>query len=209
MKYPVFLLFFFGCVSTVVAEEKLIQFSGFVVSPVRDSMIPVSYAQIINKNKKFGTTASYEGYFSLVAAPGDSLIFRCIGFKEMIYILPTTVTSTKFTAVQVMNREIGKLPEVVIVPWNTLSDFRYAFVELNINQDELLKAQQNLSRERLDQAEQAMIFDATEISYYSMQNQQSYTANRYALPSSNFTNPIAWLKFANAIKNGDFKKKKK
>lgn len=199
-------IFFFN---QAIAEEKLIQFSGFVVSPVRDSMIPVSFAQVFNKNKKIGTTASFEGYFSLVVSAGDTLIFRCIGFKEIKYIFPTTIEGTKYTAVQIMDREMGKLPEVVIVPWNTLSDFKLAFVELNLNADDLLRAQQNLTRERLDQAEQAMIFDATEISYYSTQNQQNYTANKFALPSSNFTNPLAWIKFSQAIKNGDFKKKKK
>lgn len=209
MKNMLFFLLISGFAYTAKAEDKLIQFSGFVVTPARDSMMPVSYAQVFNKNKKFGTTASFEGYFSLVAAPGDSLIFRCVGFKEITYIIPLTISGTKFTAVQVMTREMGKLPEVVIVPWNTLSDFKLAFVELNLNQDDLIKAQQNLARERLEQAEQAMAFDATEISYYSLQNQQAYNANRYALPSSNFTNPLAWIKFAQAIKNGDFKKKKK
>lgn len=209
MKYTFLFLGLFVVFCSAKAEEKLIQFSGFIVTPAKDSMMPVSYAQVFNKNKKFGATASFEGYFSLVAAPGDSLIFRCIGFKEITYIIPLTISGTKFTAVQVMTRDLGKLPEVVIVPWNTLSDFKLAFVELNLNQDDLIKAQQNLARERLEQAEQAMAFDATEISYYTLQNQQAYNANRYALPSSNFTNPLAWIKFAQAVKNGDFKKKKK
>lgn len=209
MKNTFLFLGLFVVLSAAKAEEKLIQFSGFIVTPAKDSMMPVSFAQVFNKNKKFGTTASFEGYFSLVAAPGDSLIFRCIGFKEITYIIPLTISGTKFTAVQVMTRDLGKLPEVVIVPWNTLSDFKLAFVELNLNQDDLIKAQQNLARERLEQAEQAMAFDATEISYYTLQNQQAYNANRYALPSSNFTNPLAWIKFAQAVKNGDFKKKKK
>jgi hypothetical protein len=97
--------------------KDLVQFSGAVVTS--DSLRPVSFTHIIDRNTGFGTISDYYGYFSFVAKIGDTIDFSAIGFKKGMFIIPDTMHSNRYTMFQVMTADTVYLTETVIYPWPT------------------------------------------------------------------------------------------
>ena len=75
-------------------DEDYIQFSGVVIA--EDSLQPVPYCSIIDKQTKRGTISDYFGYFSFVAKKGDTIIFSSIGYKKSSFSIPDTLTTNKY-----------------------------------------------------------------------------------------------------------------
>ena len=116
-------------VSAQVKPRKVIQFSGVVVTG--DSLAPVPYVNVYVKNKYYGTTTDYYGYFSLPAVCGDTLQFSSIGFKKSDYVIPQNLTEDRYSVVHVISSDPLKLPIVEIYPWPSKEEFREAFMNLN------------------------------------------------------------------------------
>jgi hypothetical protein len=186
-------------------KNSLIQFSGVVVEG--DSLNPVPYTSIIVKHARRGTISDYFGYYSFVAATGDTIEFSAIGFSSANYIIPDTLGSNMYSLIQVLRRDTIYLKTAEVFPWPSREQFKQAFLNLNIKDDDLARATRNMNRSDMRDQMLGMAMDASLNYKYSMQQNQSrlYYAGQY--PSINLLNPIAWAKFIQAWKNGDFKKK--
>ncbi len=186
-------------------KNDLLQFSGAVVEG--DSLNPVPYTSIIVKNKHRGTISDYFGYYSFVAAKGDSIEFSAIGFSSAFYVIPDTLSSNIYSLIQVLRRDTVYLKTAEIFPWPSREQFKQAFLDLDIKDDDLARASRNMERSDLKEQMVGMAMDASLNYKYSNQQYQSrlYYAGQY--PPNNLLNPIAWAKFIKAWKNGDFKKK--
>lgn len=201
----VFVSVFFSQQQTAKAQD-LVQMSGLVLTS--DSLMGVPYASVIIKGSGRGTITNYQGFFSLVAAKGDTLVFSSLGFDTDEYVVSDTITSYRFSIVQLLTTGTFYLDETVIFPWPTKEQFREAFLSLNIPDDQLEIARRNLDQDHLATVGENMTLDGNEAAdYYLRKEAQKYS---YAgqLPPMNIFNPIAWAQFIEAWKNGDFKKKK-
>lgn len=201
----VFVSVFFSQQQTAKAQD-LVQMSGLVLTS--DSLMGVPYASVIIKGTGRGTITNYQGFFSLVAAKGDTLVFSSLGFDTDEYVVSDTITSYRFSIVQLLTTGTYYLDETVIFPWPTKEQFREAFLSLNIPDDQLEIARRNLDQDHLATIGDNMTIDGNEAAdYYLRKEAQKYS---YAgqLPPMNIFNPIAWAQFIEAWKNGDFKKKK-
>lgn len=186
------------------SDSSLIQFSGVVLDA--DSLIPIPFAAIIIKNSYRGTTSDYYGYFSFVAEVGDTIEFSSIGFRKEVYIIPDTLTTNRYSLIQLMNSDTFLLPEVEVYPWPSKSEFREAFLNLNLNRTDYDRAFANLDKRAMRQAALNMpMADGSANFKYSQinRNSQLYYAGQY--PSWTILNPIAWAKFIDSWKQGDFK----
>ena len=189
------------------SNEDLIQFSGVTIS--RDSLFPVPFATIMVKNTNRGTTSDYYGYFSFVVKKGDSLIFSSVGYKDAVFVVDDSLEGDRYSLIQSMQRDTIELETVNIFPWPTPEQFKQAFLELEIPDDDLERARKNLDPEYLEAQVENMPMSAS--LNFKWQNQQRSNALYYAGQSrmnnlSNLLNPIAWAKFIEAWKNGDFKR---
>ena len=186
--------------------EKLIQFSGVVVSS--DSLKPVPYCNIIDKGTRHGTTSDYFGYFSFVAAKGDIIRFSSVGYKNSEFTIPDTLTSNKYSLIQLMYEDTILLQTAIIYPWPSKEQFAKAFVNTDIPNDDYHRAKANLSRAEMKERMDAIPMDGAMNFQWQQKQYQSklYYAGQY--PPNNLLNPIAWAKFIEAWKKGDFKKKK-
>jgi len=184
--------------------EGLVQFSGAVVTG--DSLRPIPFTHIIDRNTGFGTISDYYGYFSFVARKGDTINFSAIGFKKTEFIIPDTITSNRYTMFQVMTADTIYLTETVIYPWPTREQFRQAFLNLNIPDDDLEIARKNLSRYDLYVRAQAMPMDGSMNyrHYIDQQVNKLYYAGQ-TQPIS-LLNPFAWAQFFKAWQEGKFKR---
>ena len=202
----IFLLFFF---TNILKAQKIIdyiQFSGIVIS--QDSLKPVPFCSIIDKKTNRGTISDYFGYYSFVAHKGDTVFFRSIGFKESSFIIPDTLTTNKYSLIQIMIEDTIMLKTAVIYPWPSKEQFAKAFVETSIPNDDYKRAINNLSKEKLKERMQFIPMDGALNFKWKQQQIQSklYYAGQYA--PITLLNPIAWTQFIQAWKRGDFKTNK-
>ncbi len=185
--------------------RKLVQFTGIVVEG--DSLKPVPYTSIIIKNTNRGTISDYFGYFSFVAQESDTLLFSAIGFANATFIIPDTLTTNKYSLIQVLRTDTVYLQTTEVYPWPTKEQFKQAFLKLEMPEDDLDRASRNMARSDMKERMTGMAMDASLNYKYSMQQYQSKLYYAGQLPPNNLLNPIAWAKFIQAWKRGDYKKK--
>lgn len=188
-----------------IKKNNLIQFSGVVVEG--DSLRPVPYTSIIVKNSYHGTISDYFGYFSFVAASNDTIEFSAIGFNTSYYVIPDTLSSYTYSLIQVLRKDTIYLKTTEVYPWPSKEQFKQAFLNLTLPEDDLARAGKNMDRAVIKDQMVGMAMDASLNYKYSNQQYQSrlYYAGQY--PPNNLLNPIAWAKFIKAWKNGDLTKK--
>ena len=189
-----------------VNERPLIQFSGMVVE--RDSLHPIPYTAIIIANTRRGTISDYYGYFSFVAQLKDTIEFSAVGFKKIKFIIPDTLTTNRYSLIQVMTLDTIFLKYVDIYPWPTKDQFKQAFLSLNVSDDQMATAERNLDKQLMALQAENLGNDAS--GAFKSSNQQSSSKLYYAgqMAPNSLLNPVAWAKFIQAWRNGDFKKKK-
>ncbi len=208
-KIALLLVFIFAIVFTSHAQDKksrkLIQFSGVVVSG--DSLQPIPFVNIMIKNTYHGTVSDYYGYFSFVAQEGDVIEFSSLGYKKGYFTIPDSLIESRYSLIQMLNGDTVMLNAAVIYPWPTKEQFKQAFINLELPNDDMARAQRNLEREAMRQRGEAIGMDGSmnQKNYMQQRNSRLYYAGQ--LPPNNLLNPIAWAKFIQAWKNGELKRK--
>ncbi len=191
----------------IVAQSNLIQFSGLLMTS--DSLKGIPYATVMLKNSSHGTVSNYQGFFSLVAAKGDIIVFSAVGFKTVEFILPDSLSKNKYSVIQLLSIDTIRLPTTVIYPWPTKDQFKQAFLSLNIPDDDLERARRNLEKQRLADLGETLPYDGKETATAYLRNESRKFNYAGQTPPMNIFNPIAWSQFIQAWKNGDFKRKDK
>ena len=193
--------------SNRLMPDDLVQFSGVVVS--NDSLMPIPFSSIMIKNTSRGTISDYYGFFSFVAKMKDTVEFAAIGFKKAVFIIPDTISDHRCSLIQLLRRDTVLLKEVVIFPWPTKEQFKDAFLQLRVPDDDLARAERNLDRNQLNILATAMPMDGSMNFRYQMEQQSSRLYYAGQLPPNNLLNPVAWSKFIQMWQNGDFRNKNK
>lgn len=183
-------------------SPELIQFSGVLVSS--DSLDQVSYASVIDKTTGKGTMSDYYGYFSFVTRPGDTILFNAFGYKPSSYIVPDSLTETRYSIIHVMTPDTMLLPQVDVYPWPSREEFARAFVEMEPYDDALRRAQRQLSGESLAFAAAKVPTDGSLSYNWQTQQRQTQLYTQGQTPMNNLLNPAAWSKFIESWRNGDF-----
>lgn len=202
----IFFMFFFTFTSFGQNDKKVVQFSGYVLTP--DSLIGIPFVTIKVKNTNKGTISDPQGFFSFVGEAGDTITFSSIGFKKSNYIIPDDLQSNKYSIVKLMAQDEVYIDTVTIYPWPSKDMFRQAFLSLQLEQSDVERAMKNLEREYLKEMGAAMPMDANENAdnYLRAQAQKYYYAGGQ-VPPQNIFNVFAWAQFIEAWRRGDFKKK--
>ncbi len=185
---------------------RYVQFSGFVIDA--DSLVPVPYAGVFNMNRKSGRLADLYGYYSIVASPGDEIRFSSTGYKDSYMTIPDTVTSDRYTMYFMMETDTFLLSPVYIYPWPSKEEFANAFVNFDVPDDDLERAEENLAQAAMRDRVLGTPGDGGVNFKWAMAQHQQQLYYSGQAPPINLMNPIAWSKFIKAWKNGDFKKKK-
>jgi len=208
LRSSIFIAIVFGIVFSLNAQVKdstqklYVQFSGFTLDA--NTYEPIPYIILYNKNLKRSALSDAYGFFSFVAAAGDTILFRSITYKQVEFVIPKNVTDAIFTHFQEMEPDIRLLDEALITPYGTKEALAYAFVYEDIPDDDILRAHKNFESMRF-LARTATIVDA-ELNYrWAMQEHINKTYYSGQLPPNNLLNPFAWAAFFKMLKNGDFK----
>ncbi len=188
----------------------LIQFSGVVVTDENGMVQPLPYVNIFIKGSSGrGTYTSNDGFFSIVAREGETVIFSSVGYESVEYVIPDTLSSSRYSFFQIMTQDTVLLPETVIYPWPSREHFKLEFLAMDVSTEMESRADANLADKVIADMVSNLPTDGTEnASMYMRQQQQAYYYEGQIRPQNVF-NAFAWAEFIKAMKRGDFKKKKK
>jgi hypothetical protein len=186
-----------------VTDSTLVQFSGVVVTA--DSLKPIPFVNIFIKDSWRGTITDLYGFFSFVAHKNDDILFNALGYKTVRFIIPDTIRSNRYSMIQVMRMDTLILNETEIYPWPTYEQFKEAFVNTNIPDDDLERARKNIIeiKKRIMYDDVAMSGSMNFRNYIDKRVGQLYYAGQ--MPPNNLLNPFAWAQFIKAWKQGKFK----
>ena len=215
MKNYILTLFLALLTSVVIGQseqDSVIQFSGLVVAEGENVegdpvLLPFTNIGIVGTSR--GTSSDSEGYFSIVAKKGEVVRFTRIGYKDVEYTIPDTLSQTLYFYIQIMSEDENILPEAVIFPWPDRDYFKYEFLAIDISDELREKAEENLAEEVLDELRYTVPVDGGEAtSFVLRENARNFQYVGQTKPQNIF-NPLAWKQFIDAWKRGDFKKKDK
>lgn len=187
------------------AEEIYVQISGIIVTG--KNLTPVPFVTALEKSTYRGTSSDYYGFFSFVAMPGDTIIFSCIGYKKSTYVIPDTLTNGRYSLIHTIEEDTIKLAQYDVYPWPSREQFRDAFLNTDIPNDDLTRAQNNLDEDILALKQEAYPAGGSLNFKWQMNDVKSRLYYAGQAPPNNLLNPIAWTNFIKAWKNGDLKRK--
>lgn len=203
-------LFFVLATVTAWAQEgndqkELVQFSGLVLDGSDEQLYPVPYTNILVQGKSRGTYSDLKGFFSIVVEKGDMIVFSAIGYKTVEYVIPEDLEDDRYSIVQLMTQDVINLPETVIFPWPSRDHFKLEFLAMDVTPELQERAARNLANETLRRMRNDVRVDGNENADYYLRQQAREYYYIGQQPPMNIFNPVAWKKFFDAWKNGDFK----
>jgi hypothetical protein len=186
-----------------VTDSTLVQFSGVVVTA--DSLKPIPFVNIFIKDSWRGTITDLYGFFSFVAHKNDNIMFNALGYKTVHYTIPDTIHTNRYSLIQIMRMDTLVLNETVIYPWPTYEQFKEAFVNTNIPDDDLARAQKNIVelQKRIKYDVVPMGASMNFRNTIDRKVSQLYYAGQ--MQPNNLLNVASWIQFIKAWKEGKFK----
>jgi hypothetical protein len=185
-------------------DDRLVQFSGITITA--DSLNPVSFTKIFVRQTHRGTNSDANGYFSFVAHKNDSIVFTALGFKPATFVIPDTITKNRYSLIQLMTSDTLTLTAAFIFPWPSLEDFKRAFLETKIPDDEIEIARKNLAAYDIRLRAEDYPMDAN-MNYRNWIDTQTSKLYYFGQQQPfNIFNPFAWAKFIKAWRDGKFKR---
>ena len=121
-------------------------------------------------------------------------------------VIPNKIEGKHYARdVYILNDTI-KLAEVKIFPWKSYAEFKVAFINLELPDDDIQRAYKNIA---LIKAQLNMDFEPdANLSYRTAMRQRYQSLYSIGqIPYYSVLNPISWMKFFEAIKDGDFSNK--
>lgn len=218
--YLTTLLFFFWAFSSLAqststtgtkttnttAKNNFIQISGIVMVD-EDSILGIPFASIVIKGTNRQTVCDYYGFFTIVAQPGDELLFFSMSHKPASRKLEDTLSLKHYYIIQRLVQDTIQLATVPVYPWPSKEEIKKAFLNLDLTENDLDRAAKNLDRSTASYSERNMQMDAQANYQFAMKQYLTkvYSAGQY--PTISLLNPIAWAQFFDALKKGKFKTK--
>ncbi len=215
IKKAILFTFIMVCSLVAMAQQKddhakVIEFTGMVFYEDESGRpAPLPYTNVAVKGTSRGAASDYDGFFSFVALAGETIVFSRIGYKTVEIVIPDTLHSTKYKWIQIMTEDNILLPEAIIMPWPSKEHFKQEFLEIDISNELRENALANLAEEKMKEIRYTVPADGRESSSIVLKQQATEYVYTGQVKPQNIFNPLAWKKFIEAWKRGDFKKKDK
>lgn len=195
----------FNLPDKTAAQARLIQYSGIVVS-TDSAATPVPFASIFNKSLNLGAVANHQGFFSFASRVGDTIEVTSVGYRKSVVLVPDIPQNQGYTAIIFLQRDVKSLPETRVYPWLSKDQFRDAFINLDIPDDDLERARKNLNGETLAAIGQNLRDPAINARQVLDAYSQTYYYKGQYQPQA-ILSPTAWMQFFEALQSGAYKKK--
>ncbi len=207
LSYILFSVLFLCAYSKAYSQDyRLVQFSG--VTLTHDSLSPIPFVNVTIKGTYRGTLTDFYGFYSLAVQRGDTILFSCLSYKPAYYVVSDTLKNDRYSLIQILFQDTFDLDEVTVYSFPSMHEFKEAFMNLKIPNDDYQRAAYNLNKERMLEKMNTMNAPTATMAYkYQMQQYQNKLYYSGQAPPNNLLNPVAWAQFVQAWKRGDYKKK--
>ena len=208
-KYFIYTIFVFFGWQTLLAQEILIQWTGVIRNELLE---PIPYAHVIVQKDWRATASDQQGMFTIITYPRDTLLVSCIGYKPRKIPVPnfSYLDSKHYIKDIILEEDIYTLSDVVVFPWKTYKEFKDAFMALNLPEDDLQRAYHNIAvmQEQIHSAIANRPASAS-ANFRDLTNARTNRMMTYGhmYPTYAITNPLAWARFFQALRDGEFQKK--
>lgn len=186
----------------VPKSEKLVQLTGRLTDEL---LQPLPYAHILVLNNYRGTITDREGKFTFVTRTNDSIMFSCLGYRRIILVIPDTLEKPFLNVDLILEQDTFMIDEVEVYPWKSYEEFKRAFLNLELPEDDMDNARRNIALLKTQ-----IILDETPNSRANFQKilneQYRESFNQGTYPTYQIFNAFAWAEFFKALKRGDFNK---
>ncbi len=198
--YIIFLLFVPAFHAAGQNGERLIQVSGLITD---DRNSPVENCAVISVQLRKASISSKSGIYSVTSQPGDTILFRALGFRQGLSVIPASFGGKFFTADIRLESDTIMIDEVVILPWKNYHEFIKEMVEERPVDPLITNMNENLASIYASATNEAGYTITPEAGFkYAMEQNFNALATRNQYPFNNLLNPIAWAKFFSEVKNG-------
>lgn len=199
-------ILYLQCDAQEIILDSLIKFSGIVVN--ERNLDPIPQTNIVNINRKKGTSADNKGLFKFQAKRNDTILFSAIGYKTQTFIVPDTITKNNYSLFQIMTNDTIILPETSIYPFPTWEELKKEIAEMKTEEE----IQNEIVKQNLLPVKQQL--HSSDYEYDAKMNFRNFIQNETRkLRYSGQVQPMpifdifAWGRFVEAWKKGKFKKK--
>lgn len=181
-------------------KERFFQVSGIITDGDNNVLSNVG---VISLKLKRGSLSEKTGIYSITSTPGDTLLFKALGFKTKFLILPATFEGRHFYTDVVLSTDTIPIADVVILPWKNYSEFIKDMTTPVPVDPEIENMNENLASVYAQVANETGVKITPEAGYrYVAEQNFSAMATRGQIPVNNLLNPFAWSKFIKGVKNG-------
>jgi len=202
-----FLILSADCLYSQTNErERFVQVSGIITD---ESYRPVLGVAVISKKLHRGAASERTGIYSITSKPGDTILFRAVGFKRYHTVIPLDYEQRHCEVDIILDIDTITIEEVTILPWRTYNEFIKDVTKEHPVDPIIENMNDNIASIYVAIENQANYRSSPEAGFrYVMEQNFSANATRNMYPYNNLLNPIAWTKFIKGIKNGLFKNQK-
>ncbi len=193
-------------IGQTVEQEKFLQVTGFITD---EANRPVQGAAIISMKLNKATVSEPSGIYSITSIPGDTILFRALGYKKYHTIIPALYEQKLVNVDIVLEVDTFQIAEVTIMPWRTYADFIKDMTREQAKDPIIENMNDNLASIYVAIANNSGVRVTPEAGYkYAMEQNFSAMAMKNQVPTISLLNPFAWAKFIQGVKNGMFKSQK-
>jgi signal peptidase I len=148
-------------------------------------------------------------FYSITSTPGDTILFRAVGFKRYHTIIPQDYEQRHCEVDIILDIDTITIEEVTILPWRNYNEFIKDVTKEHPVDPIIENMNDNIASIYVAIENQTNYRISPEAGFkYVMEQNFSANATRNMYPYNNLLNPIAWAKFVKGIKNGLFKNQK-
>jgi len=181
-------------------SERFFQVSGFITD---EDSNPISNAGVVSMKLKRGAISERSGIYSITSTPGDTILFKALGFKKKFLVLPAAFEGRFLNADIILSTDTIPIAGVDILPWKNYSEFIRDMTDPVPVPPEIENMNDNLASIYAQVANTTGVRITPEAGYkYASEQNFSGMSTRGQLPVNNLLNPFAWAKFINGVKNG-------
>lgn len=192
--------------SQTIEGERFVQVSGFIIDETNNAVPGVG---IISVKLHRGTVSERSGIYSITSIPGDTILFRSLGYKKYHTIIPLGYDKKNCSVDIVLEIDTIPIAEVTIMPWRTYAEFIKDMTKERVVDPIIQNMNDNIASIYVAIKNNPGAKVSPEAGYkYAMEQNFSAMSTRNQVPSLSLLNPFAWAKFINGVKHGLFKNQK-
>ena len=191
--------------SQVNGFERFVQLSGIITDK---SQSPVQGVAVISRKLHRAAISESTGIYSITTTPGDTVVFRAVGFKRYHTIIPPDYDDKHCKADIILETDTIPIAEVKILPWRTYSEFLAEVTKEKPKDPVIEYMNENLASIYVAITNEVNVGITPEAAFkYATEQNFSAMSTRNMFPVNNLLNPIAWVKFISDVKHGLLKNK--